>query len=191
MKKYFAILIASITLLFSSASHAIHGNVYYENNIQYCSDLCASIDTLENGSRIFFNGQLDVFGGEVLTTLDSYLFEFTSTSIEKFYGPGNMPLISSNIFTSTDEFEKTTILGGTAQFDTSFAFLSLLGTPSELILDFDNDRIDLYVTAFTPTGTSRELLASTSPVPVPGALILFLSGLLGLVPVSIARHKAA
>ena len=187
MKKYSIALLSAIILLFSSASYTAPAEIFYENNIRYCSDLCASVDTLENGTRIFFYGQMNVFANEVQTTLDNYIFEFTNTSIEKFYSSTNMPLINSNIFTSTDAYERTTILGGTARFDTSLTFLALVGTPSELIIDFDNNRIDLYVTSFTPTGTSRELLASTSPVP--GALILFMSGILGLAAISTARHR--
>jgi len=179
MKHHLAVLVTASALLCSTASHAFHGSISDSNTIQYCSGFCDSIDSLEVGSLFSLTGQMDTLGLDVLNTLVDYTIEITGSSNTLSLTTSNTSLISSNIFTSTDEFEVTTILGGTAVFDTTPAFSAFAGVPSELIYNFDDDSINLYI--------SDTLAASTSPVPIPSAFILFASGAMLLV--SFSRRK--
>lgn len=190
MKKYLVILQAAICLLSSSASYAIHQSFTYTNTIQYCSDVfCPLIPSLEEGSILTLNGDLDIdpngeYPDDVLTSLVDFTIEIFGPSATLNLTPSNTSVISSNILTTSDEFEHTTILGGTAIFDTSNAFDNLLtfALPSELIYNFDDDSIMLYV--------DGNLAASTTAVvPIPNAFFLLFSGIMLLVSISRKKSK--
>ncbi len=187
MKKYLKILLAAGCLFGSAASHAIHQTISNTNTIQYCNGFCSLIDSLEVGSIFSLTGNMDindsgVFPDDLLNTLADFTIEITGSSNTLLLTLNNTSLTSSNIFTSTDEFEQTTILGGSAIFNTTFAFAALSGIPSELIYNFDNNSINFFI--------SGDLTASTSPVPVPSAFILFFSGTMLLISFSNKKKQA-
>jgi hypothetical protein len=181
MKQYIVLLFAAFSLISSTTSYALHGYISDSNTIQYCNGFCDLIDSLEVGSTVSLTGQMDTTEEEVLNTLFDFTIEISGSSSTLFLTSSNTSLISSNIFTSTDEFEETTIFGGTAIFDTTFSFSELSGVPTELIYNFNNNSINLLI--------SDNIIASTAVVPVPTAVWLFGSGLLGLIGVT--RRKKA
>jgi len=187
MKNYLAILVTVVSIFTSPASYALHQFISNTNTIQYCGGFCTSIDSLEEGSIFLFTGNLNIdnngnFPDDLLTTLADFTIEISGSSASSLLTLSNTTLVSSNILTSTDEFEQTTILGGLAIFDTSLAFPAFSGVPSELIYNFDNNSIDFFIL--------DNLTASTTAVPIPNALLLFFSGFIGLLSFSKARLKA-
>jgi len=101
----------------------------------------------------------------------------------------NTSLISSNISTITNEFEQTTITGGTAVFDTTVAFSPFYGLGllhSELTFNFDKNLTEFRVLSDL-TATASNL--NVSAVPIPGSLVLLFSGVMLLTSVSRRRKS--
>ena len=184
MKKFIITLIYSCSILFSANASAIHGNPYYSGTFDFCQPgLCDVYGSINSGSSISAN-----LFFELLEPFPD-LGNIVDYNITIDGSAGSIVLDNTNTFILTntatayaDEFEVTTISGGIFSLDTSEAFAETLGIPSELVFDFDNDRIDFY--AF-----GNELTASTSPVPLPSALILLLSGLIPLLSFAQKRKR--
>ncbi len=176
MKKIIIALICSYSIFFSTHASALHGNPYYSGTIDFCQPgLCNIYDPINSGSNIsasLFFELLDPFPD--LGNIVDYNITIDGATGSIVLDNANTLILTNTATAYVDEFEVTTISGGIFSLDTSNAFAEALDIPSELVFDFDNDRIDFYTFGNT-------LTASTSPVPVPSALILLLSGLIPLL----------
>jgi len=179
MKKLIPLLFYISVALFSSQAKALHGNPSYNGTIDFCNGLCSLYDSIESGSNISANLYFELLPTfPDLGNVVDYSINITGTSSSIILDNTNTTILTNTASAFADAFEFTTISGGIFSLDTSNAFTEIWGYPSELVFDFDNNRIDFYTMG--PV-SSRELAASTSPVPLPGALILLLSGLIPLL----------
>lgn len=186
MKRLFYILAFLPISLFTSNAHALHGNPEVSGTIQYCSDslLCDYYPSIEPGSTInaFFTLDTpDPFPnlGDVID-YQIYISNADSTSTSLIDLTNSSITFADFTAIADESTEFTEFTSGMIIIDTTLAITGELDLPSELRFNFDEDRIDFYA--------ATVLAASTSPVPVPAAIWLFGSGLLGLV--GFARRKA-
>lgn len=180
-------VLSFILTLFSYNASALHGNPFYGGTIDYCDPvLCDLIDSIDSGTTIsaslFF--ELDI-SFPILGDLVDYNISIDGLTDSVVLDTTNTSILINTVSAYANENEDTFIEGGILSLDTTLVFAGDLGfgaTP-ELIFDFDKDRIDFFI---------LDTLAATtkpSPVPVPGALFLFLSGIVTLLSFSGKRRR--